>query len=87
MKTIQALRNFARYKTHAGYRWAAVMSSGELLCEKCVIASYRNIYRATRDGSPGVFTCEGLTHCGEQESGTVDDCADCGRNLWTIDAD
>lgn len=44
---VQALRALVRYQTHGGYRWAAVMSDGELLCVPCTRENYRQIFRAT----------------------------------------
>jgi len=82
MDALQALRALARYQTHAGYRWAAVMRDGELVCERCAAdrSTYRLMYRATktRDGSD--WECVGITNSGESDDGAT--CAHCNRVIW-----
>lgn len=85
MKALDQLRVLARYQTHGGYRWAAVMADGGLVCEKCAATpeNYRLMYRATktRDGSD--WECVGITHSGESE--TTEICANCDRTIWEHD--
>lgn len=86
MSVLQSLRAFARYRTHACYRWAAVMGDGALLCEPCTIANYRQVFRNTRDGMTGRpdnrdWQCIGLTNSGEHE-GPAESCAHCDRVLF-----
>ena len=87
MKALDQLRALARYQTHGGYRWAAVMTDGELVCERCAATpeNYRLMYRATktRDGSD--WECVGITHSGESE--TTEACANCDRTIWDHEPD
>ncbi len=80
MQALEQLRAFARYQTHAGYSWAAVMADGEMLCERCVRENYRQCYRETRDESQSDWACVGLTHSGESEEPAT--CAHCNRTIW-----
>ena len=84
MRTLEQLRAFARYKTHAGYKWAAVMADGELMCEPCVRSEYRQVFRATRGdaGANADFQVIGLTHSSEQENETAECCAHCGKVIF-----
>jgi len=82
MQALELLRAFARYKTHAGYFWAAVMADGELMCERCVRENYRQCYRETRDESQSGWACIGLTNCGETEDPAS--CVHCNRTLWEV---
>ncbi len=80
-----ALRNFARYKTHGGYTWAAVMADGELMCETCVRDNYRRIYRETLEAArtwrcDADWQCVGLTNSGESE--LTETCTNCNSELW-----
>lgn len=81
MRALEMLRALARYQTHGGYTWAAVMSDGELLCTQCTRGHYRQIFRATkeRDARSG-WRLAGLAHSGESES--TEHCAHCGAALW-----
>lgn len=82
MNVLEQLRNFVRYKTHGGYRWAAVMRDGALMCEHCVKDNYRQVYTATRDadGSNSDWQVIGLTDSGESEE--TEFCAQCNKLLW-----
>lgn len=80
MKALDQLRALARYQTHAGYTWAAIMDDGELLCTPCTRENYRQVYRDTRDGNETGWACIGITHSGESES--AETCAHCNRTLW-----
>ena len=82
MQALELLRAFARYKTHAGYSWAAVMADGELMCERCVRENYRQCYRETRDESQSDWACIGLTNSGETEEPAS--CVHCNRTLWEV---
>jgi hypothetical protein len=42
---LRSLRALARYETHGGYVWGALMSDGELLCVPCVRARSANAPR------------------------------------------
>ena len=80
MTGLGALRTLARGHVHGGYRWALVMSDGELICEPCSRAEYRRLFRNTlgvarcRMSSPGGnshgfdrdWVVEGLMNSGEQ---------------------
>lgn len=85
---LEQLRAFARYRTHAGYKWAAVMEDGELMCEPCVRGEYRQVFRATRGdaGANRDFKVIGLTHSGEHE-GAAEHCAHCSRELFAATDD
>ena len=81
MNALNQLRVFARYQTHAGYTWAAVCADGELLCERCVLANYREVYRATKDHHGDTqWQVIGLTYSGESE--TEERCSNCNKVLW-----
>ena len=80
-EALRALRAFCRYETHCGYCWAAVTSDGDLLCEQCVRANYREVFRATRDHARTGWAVEGLTHSGEADE-VIEQCAHCNRPLW-----
>ena len=89
---LEQLRNLARYKTHAGYRWAAIMDDGALVCEKCASTPsiYRLMYRSTKlhlkdpkshgDG----WRCIGITNSGESEE--TETCDHCGHVMWEHEA-
>jgi hypothetical protein len=77
---LRALRAFARYQTHGGYVWAAVMDDGGLMCERCVLGNYREVFRATRDSARTGWAVQGLTNSGEADD--VEYCAHCGKQLW-----
>ncbi len=80
-EALRALRTLARYETHGGYTWAAVMSDGGLLCVPCVRANYRQIFRATSDPRDhSGWRVEGMIHSGDSEQSET--CADCGRVIW-----
>lgn len=81
-ETFRQLRAFARYQTHGGYVWAAVMDDGELLCERCVLENYRQVFRDTRDGYRTGWNFAGLTNSGEADAGEFAICAHCARTLW-----
>ncbi len=74
------LRALARYQTHGGYVWAAIMEDGELVCTPCVRLEYRQIARATKTRAGTGWQCIGITHSGESE--TTEHCAHCNRELW-----
>ena len=77
---LRGLRALARYQTHGGYVWAAVMDDGELLCTRCVRENYRQVYRDTRARTRTGWCCEGITHSGEWE--TAENCCHCNREIW-----
>lgn len=87
MQPLDLLRAFARYQTHAGYTWAAIMADGGVMCERCVRENYRACYSETKRGdSPETNTdwrCIGLTNSGESEEDTQ--CVHCGRTLWSAE--
>lgn len=87
MNALEQLRNLARYKTHAGYRWAAVMHDGALVCETCAAnpENYRLMYRATKSADGSDWECIGITHSGEAE--TSETCANCDRVIWEIEGE
>lgn len=80
MKALDQLRALARYKTHAGYAWAAIMDDGGLLCTPCTRENYRQVYRDTRDRACSDWQCVGITHSGESEK--TEYCAHCNRVIW-----
>ena len=82
MTALELLRAFVRYKTHAGYRGAAMMADGELICEVCAIANYRQIFRDTRDKTNSDWQVIGLTNSGEAEEGDTAQCTHCNKILW-----
>lgn len=81
MRNLEALRILARGHVHGGYRWAMVADDGELICETCVRANYRQIFRDTRDGARSGWRCVGITHSGEHE-GPAELCAHCCREIF-----
>lgn len=83
-RAMDYLRNLARYRTHGGYEWAAVMEDGELVCTPCVRENYRQIFRATRDGERSGWRCIGITHSGDSEQ--TETCAHCGRVIWEVES-
>lgn len=77
---LRALRALARYETHGGYTWAAVMSDGALLCVPCVRGNYREIFHATSDPrDDSGWRVAGMTHSGELEE--CEYCANCGEPI------
>ena len=80
MTSIDALRALARYQTHGGYTWAAVMDDGELVCTRCIRDNYRQVFRSTRDQWRDGWQVEGLTNSGESEESAS--CANCNREIW-----
>ena len=81
MCNLEALRNLARGRVHGGYRWAMVADDGELVCETCVRANYRQIFRDTRDNARSGWACAGIIHSGEHE-GAAEYCAHCSREIF-----
>lgn len=83
---LEQLRNLARYKTHGGYRWAAIMYDGALVCEKCAATpdNYRLMYRATKTADGSDWQCIGITHSGESEE--TETCDHCGHVMWEHEA-
>jgi hypothetical protein len=75
------LRALARYKTHGGYVWAAVMNDGELVCTPCVRENYRQIFASTKNSARDGWQCVGITNSGEWES--PETCAHCYQELGT----
>lgn len=86
MTPLELLRAFARYKTHAGYTWGAVMADGAIMCERCVRENYRAVYSETKKGDSARtnidWQCIGLTNSGETEDDETIMCVHCGRILW-----
>lgn len=80
--TLIQLRALARYKTHGGYVWAAVMNDGALVCTPCVRANYRQIFRSTRDQLRDGWCCEAITHSGEWDESEW--CAHCNAQLSEV---
>jgi hypothetical protein len=80
---LEAVRTLARGRVHGGYRWALVMYDGELLCETCLRANYRQVFRATRAASPHDYgwRAMGLMHSGEHE-GFEERCAHCEKVIF-----
>ena len=78
---MRALKMVTRvtYTMPGCYEMYAVTSDGELLCAKCCIEEYGQVYRETRDGETGGWGVVGLTHDGEMDTGDVHVCAHCGR--------
>ena len=83
-EALRCLRALARYETHGGYAWAAVMSDGDTMCPKCVRANYRQIFRATRDRLRDGWAVQGLANSGEAEE--TEFCCNCGKPVWEHDA-
>ena len=84
MKVLDQLRALARYQTHGGYVWAAIMNDGELLCTPCTRKSYRQVFKDTRNGARTDWTCVGITHSGEFDK--TETCVNCYRIIWEITA-
>jgi len=85
MSALDQLRALARYKTHGGYTWAAVMADGELVCVPCVRENYRAVFRSTkhpqRTRSDEQWECIGLANSGESEQDEC--CAHCHKIIWS----
>ncbi len=83
-EALRALRALARYETHGGYVWAAVISDGELVCVPCVRAEYRQIFRATSDPSDhSGWRVVGTVNSGDSEQ--TETCAHCNKVIWEYD--
>jgi hypothetical protein len=83
MTPLEQLRNLARGKVHAGYRWAMVADDGQYICEKCVRENYRTIYKATR--WPKTRPNSGWQCIGVENSGDCEDegwCAHCDKLIF-----
>ena len=90
MNALQQLKALRRGKVHGGYRWMAVLSDGECVCEKCVAENYsllfRNTYRyQSEEGLSFVkpltgWECIGVTNSGEAEEDVF--CIQCGRKYF-----
>ena len=80
MNALDQVRALARYKTHAGYIWAAVAQDGELLCTPCVRENYRQVYRDTKAETRSDWACIGITHSGGSEETEI--CGHCARVIW-----
>ena len=78
---LDALRALCRYETHGGYRWAVVMSDGDLLCVPCLRGNSREVFCATRDHAEDGWALHGYTHSGEHEGQAVH-CAHCGEEIF-----
>jgi hypothetical protein len=81
LDAVEALRDLARYRTHGGYTWAAVMSDSELLCVPCVRKEYRQILTATIEASRDGWAVQGIANSGDAED--TEYCAHCNRAVWT----
>jgi hypothetical protein len=83
-RALEALRNLARYKTHGGYAWAAVMHDGELMCVPCIRANYRQVFAATY--APTRFTADwcvsSITNSGDVEPEDAAQCCHCNCDIW-----
>ena len=82
MTGLEALRALARYETHGGYTWAALMDDGELVCVTCIRANYRQVFRSTRDYRTEGWSVRALAYSGESES--TEHCAHCNKTLWEV---
>ena len=80
---LRALRALARYETHGGYQWAAVMSDGDLLCPTCIRENYREVFRATRDQDRSGWAVDGLA--GSDSAEHTEYCVNCDRPVWEIE--
>lgn len=77
---LRALRALARYETHGGYVWAAVMTDGECVCVPCVRANYRQIFAATKARDSSGWSVAAAMHSGESD--TAEFCANCNKVIW-----
>ena len=87
MNALALLGVLARYQTHPGYAWAAVMRDGELICERCASepGNYRIMRSATaHPGTDPQWEVIGLTHSGEAEESAQ--CAHCLRVMWEVES-
>lgn len=82
MNALESLRILARYRTHPGYVWAAVMDDGELICTPCVRQEYRRIFRATKHKARDGWQCVGITNSGEMASAEY--CVHCGAAICEL---
>ncbi len=84
-QVVEQLRALARYKTHGGYVWAAVMEDGELVCVPCVRENYKTILRATTGKlQDRTWEYAGIANSGESE--TTEHCAHCHNVIWEIES-
>lgn len=85
MTALEQLRALARYQTHGGYRWAAIMADGELVCEKCASdrSNYRLMFNATKHKMGDDWEVVGLTNSGESDQ--TEYCAHCNDVIWEIE--
>jgi hypothetical protein len=79
MRPLDQLRNLARGKVHAGYRWGAIMADGGFVCEPCVRKEYKVIWRATRYTKfpDRQWQCVGVVNSGDAEADET--CDHCGK--------
>lgn len=68
-----------RYAWPGGYALALVMTDGGILCPNCVRAEYRQIIRATRDGSRDGWGAAGVDHAGNWDD--PETCDHCGATI------
>lgn len=84
MTALEQLRALARYQTHGGYTWGAVMADGELLCTPCVRANYRLVFGTTKGGYHDSYDegweCIGIANSGDSEE--TEHCAQCSKVIW-----
>ena len=80
MDTLNMLRALARYQTHGGYTFAAVMADGDCICTRCVRDNYRQVFRDTRDRTDYAWQCVGLANSGETDEAEF--CGPCGNLIW-----
>ena len=84
MNALEQLKALRRGKVHGGYRWMAVLSDGECICEACVTTEYQNLFRATYravklgySSLRSAWGVVGLINSGDTEDSIS--CVQCGR--------
>ena len=89
MNALDQLKALRRGKVHGGYRWMAVLSDGECICENCVTKEYDKLFASTyRAIHPGYdpyrspWQVIGITNSGEAEEDTA--CVQCGRVYFEV---
>ena len=83
MTALESVRAIARYKYHGGYTWAAIAADGQLICTPCIRENYRLVYRATKTRDRSDWECIGVA--GSDSAETTEQCAHCGRVIWTVE--
>lgn len=89
MSALHQLQALRRGNVHGGYRWMAVLSDGECICEACVTKEYEHLfpatYRAVKLGCSSLrsaWCVVGLINSGDTDESVS--CVQCGRVYFEV---